>query len=123
MSGAAAMALVVKMMASKLNFAGAFMAPPYNGSRSRAGVIVPPMLIVVLLLLLLAATAAAFAAQFGALITLLFVVAVLVLAYRRLPLLVFSIVFTALLAAYSFWGDPAGLWKGLLTGMSRKRYC
>jgi acyl-CoA dehydrogenase len=66
-------------------------------------------------LLLLAATVAAFAvAQVGALITLLFVVAVLVLAYKRLPLLVFSIVFTVLLAAYSFFGEPAGLWKGLL---------
>ncbi len=43
-------------------------------------------------------------AQFGALITLLFVVAVLVLAYKRLPLLVFSIVFTVLLAVYSVAG-------------------
>jgi acyl-CoA dehydrogenase len=48
------------------------------------------------------------------LITLLFVVAVLVLAYKRLPLLVFSIVFTVLFAVYSMFGDPAGLWKGLL---------
>ena len=66
-------------------------------------------------LLLLAATAAIFAVtQIGALITLLFVVAVLVLAYKRLPLLAFSIVFTALFVAYSIFGDPAGLWKGLL---------
>jgi acyl-CoA dehydrogenase len=66
-------------------------------------------------LLLLAATAAVFAVtQMGALITLLFVVAVLVLAYKRLPLLVFSIVFTVLFAVYSMFGDPAGLWKGLL---------
>jgi acyl-CoA dehydrogenase len=44
----------------------------------------------------------------------LFVVAVLVLAYQRLPLLVYSVVFTVLFAAYSWFGDPAGLWKGLL---------
>ncbi|MEO6186715.1 MAG: acyl-CoA dehydrogenase, partial [Steroidobacteraceae bacterium] len=66
-------------------------------------------------LLILAATAAIFAVtQIGALITLLFVIAVLVLAYKRLPLLAFSVVFTVLFAVYSWYGDPAGLWKGLL---------
>jgi Acyl-CoA dehydrogenase, N-terminal domain len=66
-------------------------------------------------LLILAVTAAIFAiTQIGALITLLFVIAVLVLAYKRLPLLAFSIVFTALFLAYSWFGTPAGLWKGLL---------
>lgn len=66
-------------------------------------------------LLLLAATAAIFAVtQIGALITLLFVVAVLVLAYKRLPLLAFSGVFTALFVAYTVFGDPTGLWKGML---------
>jgi acyl-CoA dehydrogenase len=66
-------------------------------------------------LLVLAATAAIFAVtQIGAAITLLFVTAVLVLAYKRLPLLAFSLVFTGLLAAYSWYGEPAGLWKGLL---------
>jgi acyl-CoA dehydrogenase len=71
------------------------------------------MLLVILLLL--AATAAIFAVtQIGALLTLLFVVAVLVLAYKRLPLLVFSITFTVLFVAYFVLGDPAGLWKGLL---------
>jgi acyl-CoA dehydrogenase len=66
-------------------------------------------------LLILAATAAIYAVtQIGALITLLFVIAVLVLAYKRLPLLVFSIVFTVLFAAYLVFGDPVGLWKGLL---------
>jgi hypothetical protein len=44
-------------------------------------------------LLVLAVTAAVFAVtQIGALVTLLFVIAVLVLAYKRLPLLAFSIV-------------------------------
>ncbi len=66
-------------------------------------------------LLVLAVTVAIFAAtQIGALITLLFVIAVLVLAYKRLPLLAFSVVFSVLLAAYLYWGNPSGLWKGLL---------
>ncbi len=63
-------------------------------------------------LLLLAATAAIFAVtQIGALLTLLFVGAVLVLAYKRLPLLAFSIVFTVLFVIYSVFGAPAGVWK------------
>jgi acyl-CoA dehydrogenase len=71
------------------------------------------MLLATLLLLLV--TAAAFAVtQIGALITLLFVCAVLILAYQRLPLLAFSLVFTLLLGAYLWFGDPLGLWKGLL---------
>jgi acyl-CoA dehydrogenase len=66
-------------------------------------------------LLILAATAAIFSiTQIGALITLLFVIAVLVLAYKRLPLLAFSLVFTVLLSAYSWYGEPTGVWKGLL---------
>jgi acyl-CoA dehydrogenase len=50
-------------------------------------------------------------------ITLLFVAAVLFLAYRRLSLLVFTVTFTALLAAYTWLGAssaPAGVWKGFL---------
>ncbi|MEY2854560.1 MAG: acyl-CoA dehydrogenase, partial [Pseudomonadota bacterium] len=66
-------------------------------------------------LLLLFVVAAVFAVtQIGWLVTLLFVVAVLVLAYQRLPLLAFSIVFTLLFGLYNVFGDPAGLWKGLL---------
>ena len=66
-------------------------------------------------LLVLALVAAIFAVtQIGALITVLFVIAVLVLAYKRLPLLAFSVVFTLLFAAYSWFGEPSGLWKGLL---------
>jgi acyl-CoA dehydrogenase len=66
-------------------------------------------------LLVLLGTAAVFAVtQIGALVTLLFVIAVLVLAYKRLPLLMFSIVFTVLFATYTVFGAPAGLWKGLL---------
>ncbi|MEO6080971.1 MAG: acyl-CoA dehydrogenase [Steroidobacteraceae bacterium] len=48
------------------------------------------------------------------LLAILFIVAAMVLAYQRLPLLVFSLVFTVLLAAYFWGGNPTGLWKGLL---------
>ena len=66
-------------------------------------------------LLVLAVTAAVFAVtQIGALVTLLFVIAVLVLAYKRLPLLAFSIVFSILFVIYTWFGAPGGLWKGLL---------
>ena len=50
----------------------------------------------------------------GALLTLCFVLAVLYLAYRRLPLLSYSLTFTALLAAYMLLGDPGGIWQGSL---------
>ena len=53
----------------------------------------------------------------GALITLVFVAAVLFLAYRRLSLLAFTATFTALLVAYTLLGasgTPAGAWKGFL---------
>src|SRR5262252_7667972 len=63
---------------------------------------------------LLVVLAAAYAlTQIGGVITLLFVAAVLFLAYRRLSLLAF----TVLLAAYTWLGAsgaPAGLWKGFL---------
>jgi acyl-CoA dehydrogenase len=62
--------------------------------------------------------AAAFAVtQVGGLITLAFIAAVLFLAYRRLSLLTFTLTFTVLLAAYTWFGAsgaPAGLWKGFL---------
>ena len=53
----------------------------------------------------------------GGLITLVFVAAVLFLAYRRLSLLAFTATFTALLVAYTLLGasgEPAGAWKGFL---------
>ena len=53
----------------------------------------------------------------GGLITLVFVAAVLFLAYRRLSLLAFTATFTALLIAYTLLGasgPPAGAWKGFL---------
>jgi acyl-CoA dehydrogenase len=59
--------------------------------------------------------AAAFAlTQVGGVITLLFVAAILFLAYKRLSLLAFTATFTPLLAAYTALGAPAGLWKGFL---------
>jgi acyl-CoA dehydrogenase len=50
----------------------------------------------------------------GPIITALFVVAVLYLAYRRLPLLSFAAAFTLLLVAYTVLGRPEGWWQGLL---------
>ena len=50
----------------------------------------------------------------GAVITVLFVVAVLYLAYRRLPLFFFTLSFTVLLLAYSLLGHPSGIWQGFL---------
>jgi acyl-CoA dehydrogenase len=52
--------------------------------------------------------------MYGALITLLFVLAVLYLAYRQLPLLIYTLTFTVLLAGYMLLGKPAGLWQGAL---------
>src|SRR6516165_70062 len=67
---------------------------------------------------LLVVLAAAYAlTQIGGVITLLFVAAVLFLAYRRLSLLTFTVTFTALLAPYTWLGAssaPAGVWKGFL---------
>jgi acyl-CoA dehydrogenase len=67
---------------------------------------------VVSLILILAAAYAV--TQVGGVITLLFIAAVLFLAYRRLSLLAFTVTFTVLLAAYTVLGAPAGLWKGFL---------
>jgi acyl-CoA dehydrogenase len=50
----------------------------------------------------------------GGIITVLFIVAVVYLAYRRLPLLSFTAAFTVLLLAYAIFANPAGLWLGLL---------
>ena len=66
-------------------------------------------------LLLMLITGAAFAlTHSGWLITALFVIAVLTLAYQRLSLLAFTATFTLLLLAYTELGHPAGLWQGFL---------
>lgn len=70
---------------------------------------------IVILLLLAAAGYAATTA--GGAIALLFIAAVLFLAYKRLPLLTFTVTFTVLLAAYTLLGEssaPAGVWRGFL---------
>src|SRR5579863_9349934 len=70
-----------------------------------------------ILSLLLVVAAAYAVTQIGGVITLLFIAAVLFLAYRRLSLLTFTVTFTVLLAAYTVLGAnsaPAGIWKGLL---------
>ena len=52
--------------------------------------------------------------MYGALLTLVFVLAAIYLAYRRLPLLSYSLTFTVLLAAYMLTGNPSGIWQGFL---------
>src|ERR1700751_6104668 len=67
--------------------------------------------------LFLVAAAAYAVTQVGGVITLLFIAAVLFLAYRRLSLLAFTSTFTVLLVAYTVLGAqsaPAGIWKGFL---------
>jgi acyl-CoA dehydrogenase len=72
--------------------------------------------ILVILTLIAAAT---YVAKIGTGFTLLFIGAVVFLAYKRLPLIAFTLVFTVLLAAYTFippvYGIPAnGVWAGFL---------
>jgi len=74
------------------------------------------MLGAIVILLLLAAAGYAVTTAGGA-IALLFIAAVLFLAYKRLPLLTFTVTFTVLLAAYTLLGEssaPAGVWRGFL---------
>jgi acyl-CoA dehydrogenase len=58
--------------------------------------------------------AAAYVAKVGTVFTLVFIGAVLFMAYKRLPLIVFTLVFTVLLAAYTFVPPAYGVWKGFL---------
>ena len=67
---------------------------------------------VVTLMLIVAAAYAV--TQVGGIITLIFVAAVLSLAYWRLSLLTFTVTFSLLFAAYVVLGAPAGVWKGFL---------
>jgi acyl-CoA dehydrogenase len=52
--------------------------------------------------------------MYGAIITILFLFAVFYLAYRRLPLLSYTVTFTVLLVAYTLLTSPSGLWAGTL---------
>ena len=80
------------------------------------------------LVILTLIAAAWYVAKVGTVFTLLFIGAVVLMAYKRLPLIAFTLVFTLLLAAYTFvppwkcdsfsrtnadWGKP---WK--LTNMT-----
>ena len=71
------------------------------------------MIRAILIVLLLAGSVYALTIP-GGIIALAFVVAVLYLAYRRLSLLTFTIVFFVLLLAYQQFGAPAGIWKTFL---------
>src|SRR5687768_4894944 len=62
---------------------------------------------------------AAYVAKVGTGFTLLFIGAVVFMAYKRLPLIAFTLVFTALLTAYTFvpplYGFPSyGVWNAFL---------
>jgi hypothetical protein len=52
--------------------------------------------------------------QPGGVLALLFAAAVLYLAFKRLSLLAYTVTFLVLLAAYTAFGEPAGVWKGFL---------
>jgi acyl-CoA dehydrogenase len=71
-------------------------------------------MLLLILSLLLVTTAVFAVTQIGWLVTLLFIGAVLVLAYQRLSLLTFTLTFTLLFALYLTFGEPAGVWKGTL---------
>jgi acyl-CoA dehydrogenase len=58
--------------------------------------------------------AAAYVAKVGTGFTLLFIGAIVFMAYKRLPLIAFTLVFTVLLAAYTFVPPAYGVWKGFL---------
>ena len=66
------------------------------------------------LVILFLIAAAAYVAQVGTGFTLVFIGAVVFMAYKRLPLIAFTVVFTLLLAGYTFIAPPAGIWKGFL---------
>ena len=67
--------------------------------------------ILVILSLIAGAT---YVAKIGTGFTLLFIGAVVFMAYKRLPLIAFTVVFTLLLAGYTYIAPPAGIWKGFL---------
>jgi acyl-CoA dehydrogenase len=72
-----------------------------------------------LLVILTLIAAAAYVAKIGTGFTLVFIGAVVFMTYKRLPLIAFTLVFTVLLAAYTFipplYGVPGfGVWTGFL---------
>jgi len=67
-----------------------------------------------ILVILTLIAGAAYVAQVGTGFTLLFIGAIVFMAYKRLPLIAFTVVFTLLLAGYTYIAPPAGIWKGFL---------
>ncbi len=70
-----------------------------------------------ILVILTLIAAAWYVAKVGTIFTLAFIAAIVFLAYKRLPLIAFTVVFTLLLAAYTFLpqnAPPSGIWKGFL---------
>ena len=71
----------------------------------------------VIITIVLVAAAAYAVTQTGGVITLAFIAALLLLAYRRLSLLAYTLTFTVLLLTYTLLGTMSGtasLWKGVL---------
>ena len=67
---------------------------------------------IIVILVLIAG--AIYVAKVGTIFTLAFIGAVVFMAYKRLPLIAFTLVFTILLAAYTFAPPAYGVWKGFL---------
>jgi len=66
------------------------------------------------LVILVLIAAAWYVAKVGTVFTLVFIGAVVLMAYKRLPLIAFTLVFTVLLTAYTFVPPAYGVWKGFL---------
>ena len=66
------------------------------------------------LVILILIALAWYVAKVGTVFTLVFIGAVVFMAYKRLPLIAFTLVFTVLLAAYTFVPPANGVWKGFL---------
>ncbi len=66
------------------------------------------------LVILILIAIAWYVAKVGTVFTLVFIGAVVFMAYKRLPLIAFTLVFTALLTAYTFVPPAYGVWKGFL---------
>ncbi|HET7810375.1 MAG TPA: acyl-CoA dehydrogenase [Steroidobacteraceae bacterium] len=66
------------------------------------------------LVILVLVAAAAYVAKVGTGFTLVFLGAVLLMTYKRMPLIAFTIVFTLLLVGYTLVPPAYGVWKGFL---------
>jgi acyl-CoA dehydrogenase len=66
------------------------------------------------LVILILIAIAWYVAKVGTVFTLVFIGAIVFMAYKRLPLIAFTLVFTALLTAYTFVPPAYGVWKGFL---------